>query len=383
MKTKNLHYIPRIDHLRFFAAALVMIFHFARNQYTDPLDVGINLFFTLSGFIFMLIADVGKQDISYKKFIYNRFLRIFPLVLVLFFTTIAVMRDKFHGTDLFNLLFLNMPSGSGKWGYGGDFLSFPWWTIGVEFSFYLIFPFILKFYQRYGLKYLLQLIVFVLIMRNLVYYTRGGIDGWGNTIMSIHLSILGHLDTFIIGMMAAILYQSRENLRLLFKILSSKIFLFILMVVFYQVMLLDVLDAMLAAPIKAIFCSIIILSYLNVKLNFGKVFDKNLAYLGTISFSIYLLHEFVYNALKTLEVPEFLINNFTLLSNFPEDSQNLILAVVLYIPCVCLLSSLSYIVIERPFLGLRLRYLKNREEKETLEVARNLLERVSLTSSPN
>lgn len=359
MKTENLHYIPRIDHLRFFAALSVMIFHFVRNEYTEPLDVGINLFFTLSGFIFMLITEAGEQEVDYRKFIYNRFLRIFPLVLVLFFTTIAVMREKFRGTDLFNLLFLNMPSGAGQWGYGGEFLSFPWWTIGVEFSFYLIFPFILKFYQGYGLKYLFQLIVFVLVLRYLVYYTRGGTDGWGNTIMSIHFSILGHLDTFIIGMLAAILYKNRVNLATLFKILSSNVFLLIVLAVFYKVMLLDVVDSMLAAPLRAVFCSIIILSYLTIKFNFGKILEKCIAYLGTISFSIYLLHEFIYEAFKAMEIPDFVLENFAILSNSSEDFQKLILAIAVYIPCICLFSALSYIVIEKPFLRLRVKYLKD------------------------
>ncbi len=380
MKTENFQYISRIDHIRFFAAFLVMLFHFARNEYTESLDVGVNLFFTLSGFIFMLITGAGEQEIDYKKFIYNRILRIFPLVLFLFFTTIAVMREKFRGTDILNLLFLNMPSGAGKWGYGGEFLSFPWWTIGVEFSFYLIFPFILKFYQRYGLKYLFQLIVFVMIMRNLVYYARGGIDGWGNTIMSIYLSILGHLDTFIIGMIAAILYKKKEDLRFLFKILSSKIFLLITMVVFYLIMSLDVVDSMFAAPFLAIFCSIIIMGYLTAKFNFRRIFDRGLACLGTMSFSIYLLHEFIFETFQKMEIPAILIDNISLLNNAPEDIQKFLLAIILYIPCVCLLSALSFKVIEEPFLKLRLKYLKDYAEKKTniLETKQTLHNSINL-----
>lgn len=358
MKTQTINYIPRIDHLRFFAAFSVMIFHFAGNDFTSVFDIGVNLFFTLSGFIFMLIAGATEQDIDYKKFIYNRFLRIFPLVIVLFFTVTALMRESFHGTDIFNLLFLNMPSGGGKWGWGSRFLSFPWWTVGVEFTFYLAFPFILKFYKQYGLKYLLQLILFILILRYFTYYIRVDEDGYRNTIMSIHYSILGHLDTFIIGMMAGILYLQKEKWTRVFKFFASKIVIIILLIGTHQLLSLDMINPMIEAPIRAILCGLIIISYLSLNINFSERLNKLLAYLGSISFSVYLLHEFVADALKNSGISTFLIENINFFKISSENVQNLVVALLVLMPVIFLVSMLSYTVIEKPFLKMRVKYLK-------------------------
>lgn len=97
MRSSNVEYLPKLDHLRFLAALLVFSFHFIHYFFlhwqslpSQPwLSViveghtGVGLFFTLSGFLFMLIG-LKNENLNYKKFIINRFLRIFPLFLVVF-----------------------------------------------------------------------------------------------------------------------------------------------------------------------------------------------------------------------------------------------------------------------------------------------------------
>ena len=68
MQTTQHAYLSRLDHLRFFAAALVVLFHYFHTQIGDlrsgnPLislvdegHTGIALFMVISGFIFTLIA---------------------------------------------------------------------------------------------------------------------------------------------------------------------------------------------------------------------------------------------------------------------------------------------------------------------------------------
>src|SRR5574340_1306110 len=102
MKIVNIKYVPALDHLRGFAALLIIMYHgflfcndfFSSTRWyvTDNFFCGViaeghtavSLFMVLSGFIFAYGA-MGRR-INYFAFLYNRILRIYPLFL---FLTIA------------------------------------------------------------------------------------------------------------------------------------------------------------------------------------------------------------------------------------------------------------------------------------------------------
>src|ERR671912_2212734 len=94
MISKNTEYIPRLDHLRFAAAALVVAYHFAYGSI--PADTrnpillvikqgynGVSLFMVLSGFILTRICL--HKEIDYRSFLFNRLLRIYPLYILIVF----------------------------------------------------------------------------------------------------------------------------------------------------------------------------------------------------------------------------------------------------------------------------------------------------------
>lgn len=137
MRSTNINYIASLDHLRFLAAMLIVIFHLANGNFVHymHLDIGVPLFFTLSGYLFFTIADNRKDsEILYWKFLYNRILRIYPLITLLFLMTVVLI-DNFNALDFNNLFGLNLPGAPreswiiGDWGY--KYLSFNWWTVVV------------------------------------------------------------------------------------------------------------------------------------------------------------------------------------------------------------------------------------------------------------
>ena len=85
MKSANLAYFSRLDHLRLAASLWVFIFHLrfagdfpgAGNELTDPVEIlklwvdngrsGVSLFLVLSGFLFCLIGLNSARPIRYCK----------------------------------------------------------------------------------------------------------------------------------------------------------------------------------------------------------------------------------------------------------------------------------------------------------------------------
>ena len=161
MKSANLAYFSRLDHLRLVASLWVFVFHLrfagdfprAGNDLTDPVEilklwvdngqVGVSLFLVLSGFLFCLIGLNSARPIRYLPFIYNRILRIFPLTTLLVFITISVGRGDSTPLDVLRLLTLQLNTGGGAavavWGMEAYFPIGPVWTVAVEFQFYLLF----------------------------------------------------------------------------------------------------------------------------------------------------------------------------------------------------------------------------------------------------
>ena len=174
MKSSNLPYIPALDHLRLLAALLVLVFHtfhtyFGQWQpapYAAVLGLvteghtGVALFFVLSGFLFMTIA-LQAEHIAYGAFMRNRLLRIFPLFLFFFFVAISLQRDTFRAPDALYVLFSNI----GKPPTSEHFITGAAWTISVEFTFYLVFPFLARFVRAEGAAYLLRLLLLMAVVK--------------------------------------------------------------------------------------------------------------------------------------------------------------------------------------------------------------------------
>jgi peptidoglycan/LPS O-acetylase OafA/YrhL len=204
--SRNLAYNPALDHIRFLAALLVFSFHFfhAYIGFGTPIFphiyyglvtdgyTGVTLFFVLSGFLFMTIA-LGTDHIDYRNFMTNRFLRIYPLFLFIFFIALSVSRLKFAPADIFYLLFTNL----GAPPTSSTVLTGAAWTISIEFTFYMVFPFLARFAKERGPIYLLQAICVMLVMRLAAYAVADAPTD------IFHWTLIGRFDQFLIGMLAA------------------------------------------------------------------------------------------------------------------------------------------------------------------------------------
>jgi peptidoglycan/LPS O-acetylase OafA/YrhL len=357
MKSLNLPYNPRIDQLRWLAATLVFLFHYYleyRGQGGAPPasnwfglvtegHTGVGLFFALSGFLFMQIA-LHQQHIHYRDFMRNRCLRILPLFLTIFMLATAIGRDKFSPQDVLYVLSTNL--GLAPTSYTP--VTGAAWSISVEFTFYLVFPFLARFTLEQGARYLLKLLALM------VFFKLAAFTVNEKSTLMYFSTLVGRFDQFLIGMLAALLAARHgATLRRYSALLLP---LAVGLVVFDSALqskyskfepnthaVFWIWWSMLEA---AGWCALIV-----AWTTFGKALPKPLARVldhgGKISFSFYLLHMAMIHVLAV---------NFGL----PAVTGNKAVDALLWLPLVYGatwgVAALSYSAIEEPFLRLRRGY---------------------------
>ena len=378
MYTPQHPYLSRLDHLRFLAASLVVVFHYFHTKIGDirsanPLvslidegHTGIALFMVISGFIFTVIA--GDRLVSYWGFIRNRVIRIYPLFVFAVFLQlfISTYNDQ-RNYGFLQLLGWLIPFRSDTVPLSPQFVQL--WTIWVEFQFYLIFPFLLGFSRRFGARYLWGLLALLVVMRALVYLSLGSVR------FIAYETIFGRLDQFLIGMLLARAWLSARatpsgqppSLSPLWLLPAGAGVMLGL-----HAFSLSVGFSELSSPlwivwpgIEAALWAAFLWAYLGARwpgpLALRQPLDRALAALGAISFSIYVMHNLVISAINArLPVPSFPVPSFLYLvpGVWGPISHAIAAGVGVMLPLMLLVSVLTYQLIERPFMTLRGGYLK-------------------------
>jgi len=154
LRSSSLTYMPAIDGLRTVAVGLVVFIHVLPTT-TFPGEIGVDVFFVISGFLITLILLkqlARTETIALGRFYANRALRLYPplLVVVLFTVVVGVFPGQSLGESLkgaaIALLYLGniYMTVTGSW--LGD-LSHTW-SLAMEEQFYLVWPAILLLLYR-------------------------------------------------------------------------------------------------------------------------------------------------------------------------------------------------------------------------------------------
>ena len=289
--------------------------------------VAVQAFFIISGFYMALILNkkyVGKD--SYKLFISNRFLRLFPAYWVVLLMTVGYLLwsgnhffllQYYESLDLYSFLFLtftnliilgqdltvflglNISTGTlyfvdnfhtttpPVW----KFLLIPQaWSLGVELMFYIIAPFLV----RKSIYLILLILIVSLMLRVYIYLGMGWQrDPWTYRFFPTELAL------FMSGVISYKFYSLCRRYHLYDReILTSKIFLFIMWIL------------LLAATLFFEFISIsghskFWLYYFLVVITTPYVFiltknSKIDSYLGDLSYPIYISHILVISVVKPI-----------------------------------------------------------------------------------
>lgn len=303
----------QLDSLRAFAVLAVLLSHFTLYtrraigiiQLVDLAGFGVRLFFVLSGFLITGIllnsrSRCEREGISawhtLRQFYARRFLRIFPLFYLVLaiaaFLNIPPLRETWlwHACYLTNFyLFVH--------GWDGSINHF--WSLAVEEQFYLVWPWIIFLVARHRLPVTILLIsaigpAFRLLCCLYTHNDRTPIlplsclDTLG---AGAYLALLKHQNTASIDGG----WASKRALLLGFTILG----LFVILSVMqgYNVIRYVIFD--LAAVL--IGGALVWSASAGFKGSIGKLLQaRSLTYLGTISYGIYVYHNFMPWALEKL-----------------------------------------------------------------------------------
>jgi peptidoglycan/LPS O-acetylase OafA/YrhL len=350
MRSPNTDYLERLDHLRFVAASLVVLYHawlltggagrdIVRIALVDHGFVGVQLFMVISGFILARIAF--QKEIDAPRFYLNRILRIYPLFVTVvalgYFSTLDPRPTSATIDFIVALLPVSNLSRLQYGDYGGQF-----WSIAVELQFYLLFPAILFWTRRRGISAIAALVAFAIVMRAAAWAAGGSLYALS------YFSMFGNIDLFLAGVIAGTLHaghginlSNRWFAPLALVATAALIWLAGTYGLFAQTSALWI-----AWPTVLGFAfAITVVAYLQWPARVP--LSRLTAELGKYSYSIYAWHILVIAVLKGTAIGGTAIGAF-----HPYLFGAIVLAVT------TLLAAASYRVIELPFLQMRVNYVR-------------------------
>ncbi len=253
-----------IDLLRFIAATAVVFVHI---PIVGVGHFGVDIFFTISGFVMLL-----STESFYEQFIIKRVIRILPMYYIFtFFVFLIALKypDLLNNTkaDFIHLFksFLFIPFD--KNGAGHYPILFLGWTLNFEMYFYLIFAIALKLNHKYRS-------VIATFMIVIVYLSTKNIKELPLSAFSSNI-----IFEFVLGM---IIYE------LLIKINYRNAFIMVILLVGSLLIESDLEGRFFQLGlVSALFV------YVGVYLLKGKVLPKYVTLLGGYSYALYLTHPYV------------------------------------------------------------------------------------------
>ncbi len=323
---------------------------------------GVNLFFTLSGFLFTyLYFDKfidGSQ--SLKEYFLKRVIRIYPLCISLILITVASRPVYSIWNILTHITLTHSYFQSFRYS-----INSPMWTLTVEESFYFLVPILFvilgKFWEVKWFKTILGKIFFITLVLlfinfgfnnlatqliNIIYYCSGvwDIGIWTAT-------IFGRFFDFGIGITAGLLFLKLPHSKIFTnKYLSSSLFVMGIAVWFIAAYWVEINGGTAVATQHKLYsyvfklyslgASIMIISLVGNSIP-AKLFSlKPVVYAGKVSFALYLVQYMAFGPHKSISM--------SLLNWFQLSTNNLWLSSLTVVVVIFILSSLLYHTIEIP-----------------------------------
>ncbi|HAO1513936.1 TPA: acyltransferase family protein [Escherichia coli] len=300
-----------IHYLRGVAALFVVLFHlrsiiagaYAQENLGDILFdygyFGVDLFFMISGFV---IVFSTQNDSSIKSFAIKRFFRIYPIYLIAILISYALSINSYTTSDLYkSLFFIQYDYSSIAPFYGYSMVSAAW-TLSYEVVFYFIFTISMLISHKFRAFVCSVFILTLFVINNFIFNNSGDYSAYAS------INITGPLESivkitssqmmieFVIGMlMCNVFLFIKNNITIKRNFISP---LQILALLLSIIMIISPPEYGHGIDKVGIGCFILILSFLSIEITNGMRTYRILMFFANISYSLYLSHLVVYNALN-------------------------------------------------------------------------------------
>jgi peptidoglycan/LPS O-acetylase OafA/YrhL len=315
-RNNTAHYMPQLDGLRAFAVGAVLIHHFFQPPRVGGVDfalLGVWLFFVLSGFLITGILLRSRDQIDYsgyqvgfvlRQFYIRRFLRIFPLYYLVL--SVAAMLDlgDVRDTIFWHLAYISNYLFAARQHWGSVTAHF--WSLSVEEQFYILWPAVILFAPR---RLLLKIIITAIAIGPIFRAAAHFLDfNW-----IARLTVLpASLDALGLGALLAYCSHHAAEKPILIKRLKQCIYWLGIpgLIVLLCLQKLENYNLVGDVTVNSWFIEPVLWGLMFVwvinraSLGFtgvgAKILEFNLAYIGKISYGIYVYHPFVYVLLPIL-----------------------------------------------------------------------------------
>lgn len=352
----NGNYLRQLDGLRFFAFLSVLVHHlpsFSSNYWLATLHdkgwVGVEFFFVISAYLFFYLLEKEcdrKGSISIRNFYLRRFLRIFPLM-VIFCIFMMIYFNRFGPEVL--LRFSGVVLGIDNFvtwmkGYNG---AVPYaahlWTLSFELQVYLVIPGAFLVYKTIGRRaFLLTLLgvwVYLFIARQIAFAA-------GATHPTIWVSPLLQPESVLAGIALSI---SRPRWYPAISGIMFLIFAYMFFVVLPQPWA-SIYGNVVTYPVAALMCCSLVDFALRSRIAGSVLSWPLLRALGTISFGLYVFRMFA------MLFPKRWMTGYFVGQDISKDAVFYVALFFSTLLATIAMAVISYWVIERPFLRLKLRF---------------------------
>lgn len=331
VRGNSINYRPELDGIRALSIVVIVFHHFdyiGAHYFGGRGFLGVDIFFVLSGFLItQILLKYRSEGVGLGKFYLRRVARLYP---ILFLSTLALsfyLRNDYQFLDrspaIHTIFYVK-----NFWPWGGLFG--PMWSLSAEEQFYLIFPLVLllglKFLNRKRLSIFLTLwlaAIWTMALKVSAPEFNFNSDGIFNLVV-FRPSII------LVGALIALNISKLETLVVRFYYFS----IVALLVLTYSAMtyqfppLAGLATGLLILQLSAIATD----RYLIARLLKGVLSFAPLAWIGLLSYSIYIWH---------LPMIFFSTEHFTIqaITNIPQFLGKLLIV-----------AALSFYLIERPIL---------------------------------
>ena len=347
-------YLKEIDLIRFFAIGGVVLSHivifllkkdpkcsFSETSFLTNLSLGgsngVQVFFTLSGIVITLILLNNKKDtddLFLENYYKRRLTRIEPPYLILIFLIFFIFLIKKNSVHAYKSLLYSIFYITNFFTKENYRLNSVSWSLEIEIQFYLVAPLVV--YTLFKIKSFItrRAIICISILLSIIF----------NSLYILpNESLLNYFHYFLSGIFLADLFKNSQSLirdRSNNFIFTTLTFLLLLGVASYP----HKFNPNISIYMKLIFTLLFVLCinlmiYLILFLKtLSNIFITSLSLIGGMCYSIYLIHYPIISILGN-----YLINHNLKISYF--------ILFPLFLLTILLLSSLFYLLIEKPMMS--------------------------------